>query len=131
MSYVDIIQQRMSFTFDLGDNIYVALDLNTILRADIMTRYSAYRIGATGWLTVNEIRLAEGLNPVPGGDVVYRPVNMAPLGSDVFEAIAIPGEGDPPAVGSDPPALGSELTGTGGEGGGRPPDDGSDPAPAD
>lgn len=129
MTYVDIIEQRMGFTFDLGLDYFVALDLSKILRADIASRYAAYRIGQTGWLTTNEIRLAEGLNPIDGGDEIMRPVNVAPLSSDVFMGTNV----DPNAPPVDPntPGLGSEQTGTGGEGGGRPPDDGSDPAPSD
>ena len=127
MSYVDIIQQRFEFTFDLGDQLFVELDLDKILRADIMTRYQAYRIGQGGWLTVNEIRLSEGLNPVEGGDEIMRPVNMAPLGSDVFLGQPSPDIQDPDAPGG----LGSEQTGAGAEGGGRPTDDGGDPAPSD
>ena len=127
MSYVEIIEQRFAFTFDLGDGIVVALDLSKILKADIASRYGAYRIGQMGWLTVNEIRLAEGLNPVEGGDEIMRPVNMAPLNSDVFLGLAQPTINDPnnPAPA---PGVGSEVTGAGAEGGGRPPDDGGDPA---
>lgn len=117
MSYVDIIEQRYAFTFDLGEEYCVALDLGKILKADIASRYGAYRIGQMGWLTVNEIRLAENLNPVDGGDQIMRPVNMAPLDSDVFAGNA--------------PGVGSDVTGTGAEGGGRPTDSGDDAAPSD
>lgn len=129
MTYVDIIEQRMGFTFDLGADYFVRLDLSKILRADIGSRYAAYRIGQTGWLTTNEIRLSEGLNPIEGGDEIMRPVNVAPLNSDVFMGENL----DPNAPPTDPnqPGLGSEQTGTGAEGGGRPPEDGTDPAPSD
>jgi HK97 family phage portal protein len=134
MSYVDIIQQRFSFTFDLGDDLFVELDLDKILRADIMTRYAAWRIGQTGWLTTNEIRISEGMNPVEGGDEIMRQVNVAPLNSDVFLGTPTPDIQDPnaPVDPNAPPAgPGSDVTGTGGAGGGNPPDDGSDPAPSD
>lgn len=134
MSYVEIIEQRFAFTFELGDNVYVALDLSKILKADIASRYAAYRIGQSGWLTCNEIRLAEGMNPVEGGDEIMRPTNMAPLNSDIFLGNPAPDDQDPdaPPRQPEPGAPGSEITGEGGEGGGRPPDDGGDPeAPAD
>lgn len=134
MSYVDIIEQRWSFTFDLGDEYFVALDLMKILKADLASRYAAYRIGQMGWLTVNEIRLAEGMNPVEGGGQIMRPVNMAPLTSDVFLGLAQPDTdpaADPVDPAAPPPEPGSEVTGEGAEGGGRPPADGTDPAPSD
>lgn len=134
MIYVELIEARFKFTFDLGPGVYVALDLSKILKADIASRYGAYRIGQMGWLTVNEIRRAENMNPVKGGDEVMRPVNMAPLNSDVFLGLAQPVIDDPnnPNPPADPGGVGSEVTGTGAEGGGRPPADGSDPvAPSD
>lgn len=44
-----------------------------LLRGDVAARYNAYRVavgraGEPGWMTVNEIRTRENLNPVPGGD---------------------------------------------------------------
>ena len=43
-------------------------------RADIQTRYGAYAVGIqNGFLTQNECREREGLNPLPGGDVLMKP----------------------------------------------------------
>lgn len=50
-----------------------------LLRGDIQTRYNAYAVGRQwGWLSVNEIRGYENLNPVAGGDVYLTPLNMSP-----------------------------------------------------
>lgn len=49
-------------------------------RGDIKTRYEAYSVGRNGgWLSVNDIREVENMNPVEGGDEYLRPLNMTPL----------------------------------------------------
>ena len=68
-------------------------------RGDIKTRYGAYSTGRWGgWLSVNDIREAENLNPVDGGDVYLQPLNMTELGSepdeDAGETPAIQGDDD-------------------------------------
>lgn len=46
-------------------------------RADIGTRYNAYAIAIqNGIMTQNEVRQREGLNPLPGGDELLKPLNM-------------------------------------------------------
>jgi HK97 family phage portal protein len=53
-----------------------------LLRGDIETRYNAYAVGRQwGWLSVNEIRQRENLNPVAGGDQFLTPLNMSPAGA--------------------------------------------------
>lgn len=50
---------------------------------DLITRSNAYNIARNGgWMSVNDIREAENLNPVDGGDGYLQPLNMAPLGSE-------------------------------------------------
>ncbi len=85
-TYTEIWSQRAAMTFDLPDDVELLFDMSTLLRGDISARYANYRLGIQGWLTTNEIRDAEGLDPVPDGDKVFRPVNMAPLDSEIFEA---------------------------------------------
>lgn len=47
-----------------------------LLRGDTKSRFEAYKIAReAGWLSVNEIREAENLRPVPGGDTYLRPLN--------------------------------------------------------
>lgn len=56
---------------------------NDLVSADLNARYQAYNVGRLGgWLSVNDIREAENMNPVDGGDEYLRPLNMAPLGSE-------------------------------------------------
>jgi HK97 family phage portal protein len=35
--------------------------------------------GHNKWLTTNDIRKERGLDPVPGGDVIYQPLNLLPM----------------------------------------------------
>ncbi len=62
-----------------------------LLRGDIASRYAAYAVGRQwGWLSVNDIRGLENMNPVEGGDMRLQPLNMAPLGSLPAPATASP-----------------------------------------
>lgn len=57
-------------------------NMEGLLRGDIASRYSAYAVGRNwGWLSVNDIRERENMNPVEGGDVRLQPLNMTELGS--------------------------------------------------
>lgn len=50
-----------------------------LLRGDIQSRYQAYATGRqNGWLSANDIRTLENMNPVDGGDVYLVPLNMIP-----------------------------------------------------
>ncbi len=50
-----------------------------LLRGDIKSRYEAYAVGRqNGWLSANDIRELENMNPVTGGDVYLVPLNMIP-----------------------------------------------------
>jgi len=52
-----------------------------LLRGDQKTRFEAYAIGRqNGWLSANDIRRLENMNPIPDGDVYLQPLNMAPAG---------------------------------------------------
>lgn len=51
----------------------VEMDTDEFLRADIQTRWNAYRLGRQGgWITANEIRSKEGLPAVDGGDQIQE-----------------------------------------------------------
>lgn len=50
---------------------------DAILQADTATRYAAYAVGRQwGWLSVNDIRAMENMNPVDDGDQYLVPMNM-------------------------------------------------------
>ncbi len=53
--------------------------LDALLRGDTPTRYAAYAIARQwGWMSVNDIRARENMNPVTGGDTYLVPLNMVP-----------------------------------------------------
>lgn len=53
--------------------------IDGLLRGDIASRYEAYATGRiNGWLSANDIREKENLNPIEGGDVYLIPLNMIP-----------------------------------------------------
>lgn len=52
--------------------------LNGLLRGDQKSRYESYKVAlGNGFMTINEVRRLENLNPIgPEGDVNYVPMNM-------------------------------------------------------
>jgi len=60
-----------------GDDIEVEFDFANLMRGDAASRASFYQSGIqNGWLTRNEARIAENLNPLEGLDEPLRPLNM-------------------------------------------------------
>lgn len=107
-------EDKLNQTFGLAEEkVFVEFDVAGLIRAALMTRYSAYRTGIVGmFLTPNEARRAEGLPDHPEGDTLYQPTNVAPIGfepagsetgpgSDVTGAPAAGGRGDPAAAEDD------------------------------
>lgn len=129
-TWIEMWEQRIPFTFDIDpDEMFIEFDVDRLLRADISTRYAAHRIslGGTGWRMPNEVRADEGMDDVEGGDTIYRPVNTAPMDSDVFAGMpdpndpTVPDDDNPGQTPPSPSGPGSDQTGAKGEGGGRPP----------
>lgn len=68
---------------------YMRFNLNALLRGDTTTRYAAYtQARNAGWMSVNEIRAKEDLEPIPDGDNFIQPLNMGPLGADPTQGAA-------------------------------------------
>lgn len=60
---------------------YFEHNVEGLLRGDFKSRMEGYIQGRNGgWLSVNDIRTKENMNPVPGGDVYLQPLNMGELG---------------------------------------------------
>ena len=50
-----------------------------LLRGDTQSRFQAYSVGRqNGWLSANDVRERENMNPIEGGDVYLIPMNMMP-----------------------------------------------------
>ena len=70
------ITQKL-FTIDDQREYYPEFIVDGLLRGDIKARYASYAVGRQwGWLSVNDIRELENLNPVDGGDAYLIPLNM-------------------------------------------------------
>jgi HK97 family phage portal protein len=102
-----LIEQKLEDYFGLRkgkpeNRLGVFLDSTPLLRADPLTRANLGRITTLSGLTApNEWRRSERLPPVPGGDTVRAPVNLAALGSDTTgtapDAAGRPPKGQEPA----------------------------------
>lgn len=67
---------------------YFEFLIDGLLRGDTKTRYEAYAIARQqGWLSVDEIRGFENLNPLPDGkgQIYLEPLNMKPVGEKLDE----------------------------------------------
>lgn len=77
------------------DGLEVEFDFANLMRGDAASRAGYYQSGIqNGWLTRNEARLAENLNPLEGLDEPLRPLNMTEE-SDAEEAEGEPAEKPP------------------------------------
>lgn len=57
--------------------VYTKFNLGALLRGDMKSRYEAYAIGSQwGWLSANDIRSLEEMNPVKNGSMYLVPSNM-------------------------------------------------------
>lgn len=68
---------------------FVEFLVDGMLRGDIAARYAAYSVGRQwGWLSANDIRELENLNPIDagGGDDYLVPLNMTPMGESFLPA---------------------------------------------
>ena len=65
---------------ELEAGYYVKFNVNAILRADPKTRYEGYRIAIqSGFMTPNEVRELEEMEPLEGGDRLLVNGNMMPV----------------------------------------------------
>lgn len=63
-------------------SLYTEFLIDGLLRGDSKSRNESYAIGRqNGWLSVNDIREMENMNPVPDGDTYSMNGNMIPIGS--------------------------------------------------
>lgn len=74
--------------------VFAEHKVDALLRGDTKARYEAYNTGRTaGFLSVNDIRGFENMNPVEGGDIYLTPLNMTDAAT-VGNGDTDPDEGD-------------------------------------
>lgn len=91
---------------------YSKFNFDSMLRGDITSRYTAYgQAKQNGWMSTNDIRFKEDLNPVKGGDEYLVQVNMTPSDllraqaeANIKQTNAPPPAPAPAATGNNPPA---------------------------
>lgn len=72
------IEQRL-MTGSERERYFVQFLVEGLLRGDTATRYQAYAMARqNGWMSANDIRELENMNPIDGGDVYLVPLNMVP-----------------------------------------------------
>jgi HK97 family phage portal protein len=63
------------------ENYFAEFLVDGLLRGDTISRYQAYQVGRQGgWLSANDVRRLENMNPIDGGDEYLVPLNMVPAG---------------------------------------------------
>lgn len=95
---VRIEQSINRYLFSVGNRTYYAEHiLDGLLRGDTTARYNAYQIGRlNGWLSANDIRALENMNPIKKGNIYLQPLNYkdvnAPDPEPVVQEPVIEGE---------------------------------------
>jgi HK97 family phage portal protein len=65
--------------------------LDSLMRGKLTERYQAYGMGRQwGWLSVNDVRRLENMNPIEDGDGYMMPLNMTELGTPPPEPAPAP-----------------------------------------
>ncbi len=83
LPWLEVIEQSIAKFLILNSRrFFFEFNVAGLLRGDLKSRYEAYAQGRQwGWLSVNEIRKLENMNPVAGGDAYLQPLNMVPAGT--------------------------------------------------
>jgi phage portal protein BeeE len=81
------VEQELERKLFRADGHFAEFDEAELTRGDTKTRHESYRIARgsmqePGYMTPNEIRAAEGLPPVAGGDTLTGPWQAPPKEND-------------------------------------------------
>jgi len=85
------IEQAIRRDLIVATGIYSAkFNMDALMRGDSLSRaeYFAKALGSGGhppWMTSNEVRVIEGMNPIAGGDKLVMPTNAAPNNSGLTD----------------------------------------------
>ena len=98
--YLVRIEQSLHRNLFTAPRTYIPeFNAEGMLRGDVATRYKAYATGRQwGWLSANDVRERENMNPIEGGDIYLTPSNMVDANakpeeeSVVVPAVPVPEE---------------------------------------
>jgi HK97 family phage portal protein len=93
-------EEALRYAFlEIDDELNVEFPTRSLMRGDAMARANFYHNGVLdGWMTRNEARIAESLDPLDGLDEPLRPLNMV----EESEAQNDPNDGQPGDDADDP-----------------------------
>lgn len=73
------IRSKFFTVSERRQGVFAEFLVDGLLRGDTQSRYAAYAIGRqNGWLSANDIRERENMNPIEGGDIYLVNGNMLP-----------------------------------------------------
>ena len=80
LPWIRRIETALNDALITDQNESIRFNTEGFLRGDTKTRYESYKTAlAWGWLSVNEVRALERMNPVEGGDRHLQPLNYTDL----------------------------------------------------
>jgi len=90
-AHINAVEQAVSDDLLVREltNRYARLNLAALLRASTLQRFQAYALGYGRWLTPNDIRALEEMEPVEGGDQLLAQSQYVPI--DEVGAVAVAG----------------------------------------
>ena len=93
-------EQAMQRDLFMGDpEFFAEFNVEGLLRGDMASRFKSYQSALTsGWISRNEVRKRENMNPIEGADTLLEPENMRPIGEEPEEEEAP----TPPAQPAEP-----------------------------
>lgn len=81
--YASLIENALSTLLQVypnGQGAFLEFNMAALLRGDINSRATAASVAIQGgWLTINDVRQAEGLSKIDGGDVLRVPLANVPI----------------------------------------------------
>jgi HK97 family phage portal protein len=69
--------------YGVGEEYFAEFLMEALMRGDQPSRYRSYATARQwGWMSVNDVRAAESMNPIENGDEYLQPLNMGTAASD-------------------------------------------------
>ena len=77
---IEYLNEFLVPVFDKRGELF--LDFVDPVPQDRTSKVAEYTAAVDKWMTKNEIREEEGLPPLEGGDIIYQPLNLQPIGTE-------------------------------------------------
>lgn len=80
-SFCEVINLDLMPLFSKDDNLKIKFESKVV--GDKKFEEDKKNKAVNIWMTINERRAKEGLEPIQGGDTLYQPINLIPLGAEM------------------------------------------------